>query len=201
MVFGKKISTDVVNFLFYLPGKAVRRGYPRGEEGNVKGGGGGVIALRPAKKRTDHRPEKEEEKKLSGNRGCTIYPGRTRPQKRPTKNAFPAFLHGQYSREIPFLTASKGTRPKSLPSKFDLKRNRSRSPKIRTVRSIPQSFDWEKKRGGRKRGREERAYRGNNAHISVERDNEIKITQAENTDSLYFDRYVPCLFLSLTLEK
>ena len=39
MVFGKKISTDVVNFLFYLPGKAVRRGYPRGEEGNVKGGG------------------------------------------------------------------------------------------------------------------------------------------------------------------
>lgn len=65
MVFGKKISTDVVNFLFYLPGKAVRRGYPRGEEGNVKGGDG-VIALRPAKKRTDHRPEKEEEKKLSG---------------------------------------------------------------------------------------------------------------------------------------
>lgn len=159
MVFGKKISTDVVNFLFYLPGKAVRRGYPRGEEGNVKGGDG-VIALRPAKKRTDHRPEKEEEKKLSGNRGCTIYPGRTRPRKRPTENAFPAFLHGQYSREIPFLTASKGTRPKSLPSKLDLKRNRPRFPKIRTVRSIPQSFDWEKKRG-----REERAYRGNNAHI------------------------------------
>ena len=198
MVFGKKISTDVVNFLFYLPGKAVRRGYPRGEEGNVKGGGRCYCI---AAGKEANRPEKEEEKKLSGNRGCTIYPGRTRPRKRPTENAFPAFLHGQYSREIPFLTASKGTRPKSLPSKFDLKRNRSRSPKIRTVRSIPQSFDWEKKRGGRKRGREERAYRGNNAHISVERDNEIKITQAENTDSLYFDRYVPCLFLSLTLEK
>lgn len=198
MVFGKKISTDVVNFLFYLPGKAVRRGYPRGEEGNVKGGGRCYCI---AAGKEANRPEKEEEKKLSGNRGCTIYPGRTRPRKRPTENAFPAFLHGQYSREIPFLTASKGTRPKSLPSKFDLKRNRSRSPKIRTVRSIPQSFDWEKKRGGRKRGREERAYRGNNAHISVERDNEIKITQAENTDSLYFDRYVPCLLLSLTLEK
>lgn len=59
MVFGKKISTDVVNFLFYLPGKAVRRGYPRGEEGNVKGGDG-VIALRPVKKRTDQRKRKKK---------------------------------------------------------------------------------------------------------------------------------------------
>lgn len=63
MVFGKKISTDVVNFLFYLPGKAVRRGYPRGEEGNVKGGGGGRGYCIAAGKEANRPPTRERGRK------------------------------------------------------------------------------------------------------------------------------------------
>lgn len=102
MVFGKKISTDVVNFLFYLPGKAVRRGYPRGERDNVKGGNG-VIALRPVKKRTttDRRKGEKKKNEIIG----PTSPVRFIPEERDPGNprdAFPAFLHGQYSREYSF---------------------------------------------------------------------------------------------------
>lgn len=129
MVFGKKISTHVVNFLFYLPGKAVRRGYPRGEQGNVKGGNG-VIALRPVKKRTttDQRKEKKKKTKLSAQpvpydlsrKNATPETPETRSPRSFTDNIRAKFV----------LTASKGTRPPyspSLPSKFDLKRNRPSS--------------------------------------------------------------------------
>lgn len=101
MVFGKKISTHVVNFLFYLPGKAVRRGYPRGEQGNVKGGNG-VIALRPVKKRTttDQRKEKKKNEIIGPTSPVRFIPEERDPGN--PRDAFPAFLHRQYSREIRF---------------------------------------------------------------------------------------------------
>lgn len=143
MVFGKKISTDVVNFLFYLPGKAVRRGYPRGEEGNVKGGNG-VIALRPVKKRTDHyhRPEKGREKnEIIGQPWLYDLSRKNATPKTPETRSPRSFTNNIRAKFV-FFNSIKGDRSKSLPSKFDLKRNRPRFPKIRTVRSIPiQSFN------------------------------------------------------------
>lgn len=110
MVFGKKISTDVVNFLFYLPGKAVRRGYPRGEEGNVKGGNG-VIALRPVKKRTDHyhRPEKGREKnEIIGQPWLYDLSRKNATPKTPETRSPRSFTNNIRAKFV-FLTASKGT--------------------------------------------------------------------------------------------
>lgn len=82
MVFGKKISTDVVNFLFYLPGKAVRRGYPRGEEGNVKGGGGAGL-LHCGRQRSE--PTTDQRKRKKKNYRETVA-ARFIPEERDPKN-------------------------------------------------------------------------------------------------------------------
>lgn len=136
MVFGKKISTDVVNFLFYLPGKAVRRGYPRGERDNVKGGNG-VIALRPVKKRTttDRRKGEKKKRNYRPNQSRTIYPGRTRPRK--PQRRVPRVPSRTIFARIFVLTASKGT---LLPLNSTRKRNRPSPRFLRYGSIVPQSF-------------------------------------------------------------
>lgn len=61
MVFGKKIFTDVVNFLFYFSGKAVRRGSVR-KEGNVKEWSGERCYCIAASKEANGTPTRKEGK-------------------------------------------------------------------------------------------------------------------------------------------
>lgn len=163
MVFGKKISTDVVNFLFYLPGKAVRRGYPRGERDNVKGGNG-VIALRPVKKRTttDRRKGEKKKTKLSAQpvpydlsrKNATPETPETRSPRSFTDNIRANIRFNRIKRDSP-------------PSKFDSKTKPPLPPfpKIRFNRpAIISRLKRTRRRRRRRRGRGERTIlRANNA--------------------------------------